>query len=162
MYDLSRVDRGFIYPDNPKFVKSPYIRNPGFRVQPELAIADATHIAGNSIIGATVCTIGAITNLIRCGEVKNGDLTWFVGEHEVENMIATTPMTQHGDSGAPVFRFLDLFSLTDRLRVHLLGMHNAAGFIPESEDSPDDIPISAHIPLYKILKNDMSVVTIYD
>ncbi|CAG8634259.1 22297_t:CDS:1, partial [Racocetra persica] len=161
MYDLSGVDRGFIYPDNPKFVKSPYIKNPEFRVQPELAIADTTPIAGNSIIGATVCTIGALSNL-RCGNVKTGDMTEFVREHEIENMIVTTRMTQHGDSGAPVFRFIELFSLSAPLKVHLIGMHNAEGFMAESEDSPEVIPISTHMPLYKILKNDMSVFTIYD
>ncbi|CAG8751357.1 12972_t:CDS:1, partial [Racocetra fulgida] len=66
--------------------------------QPELAIADTTHIAGNSIIGATVCTIGAKSNLIRCGEIEIGDVTEFVSEIYTENMIATTRITRPGDS----------------------------------------------------------------
>ncbi|KAF0463229.1 hypothetical protein F8M41_000203 [Gigaspora margarita] len=129
-FDVRPVDRGFILPFDDDFVERPFIYNKEFPRAPLFAIADFTHTPDHA--------------------KKEVVLPNDNGVVEYEDQILISPMSAYGDSGSPVFTFIDPFSLGP-LRVHLYGMIVATGLTERG---------TLVTPLYQILDSDMALVTI--
>ncbi|KAF0488207.1 hypothetical protein F8M41_022408 [Gigaspora margarita] len=146
-YTTSGVDRGFILKQNDSISVHPIIRNTEDQEHPVLYIIGTTDLDVGSI-DTLVCKSGYLGfRHVECAKVLAVNVTVKMGDQRYGGVVKVDHMGCDGNSGAPVYQYLEELLPNVLLVGMLMGGNNIFCVV---------------VPIKLILTEDMHVITIND
>ncbi|KAF0554409.1 hypothetical protein F8M41_019179 [Gigaspora margarita] len=144
--NMSVVDKGLISKQNDNIGVIPSVRNIDDPEFPELRIYGTVDM---DTVGSIVCKSGYFTH-VDCGEILSLDATiLYADDRQYSGVVKISHMGCEGDSGAPVFQFIE-----DLLPgIFITGMITS-GSITQG--------ICAAVPIALLITDDVYILTIND